>query len=231
VKTDAIDLEAITELVLTGQGTPVTERAEVIGELTAWVRHRSRRVEARSALKNQLLGQLDRAFPGLTIALPDVLGTKVGRMVAEHFADPARLASLGESRFIRFAATRGKRRMAARLVATAREASPTRDADAARQIVANDLQMLGALDQQVTDAEVHLSALPPRNTVRGPDQRAWLGLSPRERLRRRGRRPRAVARPAADLPGVGLSPMQYESAGKASMVQSAGKAASSCVAP
>jgi hypothetical protein len=107
VKTDAIDLEAITELVLTGQATPVTERAEVIGELTAWVRHRSRRVEARSALKNQLLGQLDRAFPGLTIALPDVLGTKVGRMVAEHFADPARLASLGESRFIRFAATRG----------------------------------------------------------------------------------------------------------------------------
>jgi transposase len=64
VKTDAIDLEAITELVLTGQGTPVTERAEVIGELTAWVRHRSRRVEARSALKNQCWASWTVPFPG-----------------------------------------------------------------------------------------------------------------------------------------------------------------------
>jgi transposase len=107
VKTDAIDLEAITELVLAGQGNPVTDRAVVLGEQAAWVRHRSRRIEARTALKNQLLGQLDRAFPGLTAALPDVLATKVGRLVAEHFTEPARLAALGESRFIRFAATRG----------------------------------------------------------------------------------------------------------------------------
>ena len=107
VKTDAIDLEAITELVLAGQGVPVTARAEVLGQLAGWVAHRSRRVEARTALKNQLLGQLDRAFPGLTLALPDVLATKVGRLVAEHFTDPARLASLGEARFVQFAAHRG----------------------------------------------------------------------------------------------------------------------------
>ena len=39
--------------------------------------------------------------------MPDVLSTKVGRLVAEHFADPTRLASFGKTRFIRFAATRG----------------------------------------------------------------------------------------------------------------------------
>ncbi|MFZ5846712.1 MAG: IS110 family transposase [Actinomycetota bacterium] len=217
VKTDAIDLEAITELVLAGQGTPVTERAEVIGELAGWARHRLRRVETRSALKNQLLGQLDRAFPGLTLALPDVLATKVGRLVAEHFTDPGRLASLGETRFIRFAATRGltvKREVAARLVSAAREALPTRDADVARQIVANDLQMHGVLDHQITDAENHLGALLPRTpfavlttvpgwaTVRASAYGAAVGDP------QRWPGPRQIYRSS------GRSPMQYESAGK-----------------
>jgi transposase len=35
VKTDALDLEAITELVLAGRGIPVTAREVVIGELAA----------------------------------------------------------------------------------------------------------------------------------------------------------------------------------------------------
>ena len=76
VKTDAIDLEAITELVLAGHGVPVTPRAAAVTELTGWAMHRDRRVQARTATKNQLLGQLDRCFPGLSLVLPDVLGTK-----------------------------------------------------------------------------------------------------------------------------------------------------------
>jgi transposase len=76
VKTDVIDLEAITDLMLAGRGQVITDREVRIGELAAWATHRSRRVASRTATKNQLLGQLDRAFPGLTRALPDVLGTK-----------------------------------------------------------------------------------------------------------------------------------------------------------
>jgi transposase len=217
VKTDAIDLEAITELVLAGHGTPVTERAAVIGELAGWVGHRSRRVAARRAVKNQLLGQLDRAFPGLTLALPDVLSTKVGRLVAEHFTDPTRLASLGETRFVRFAANRGlivQRRVAAKLVAAAGDALPTRDAVVARAMVANDLQMLTVLDRQVTQAEEQLSVLLPQTpfavlttvpgwaTVRGSAYGAAVGDP------RRWPGPRQIYRAA------GLSPMQYESAGR-----------------
>ena len=78
VKTDGIDLEAITELMLAGRGRVIGEREVLIGELAAWAQHRSRRVATRTATKNQLLAQLDRAFPGLTLALPDVLGTKIG---------------------------------------------------------------------------------------------------------------------------------------------------------
>jgi transposase len=107
VKTDAIDLEAITELLLVGRGYRVGVPAVAVAELAGWVAHRHRRVLARTATKNQLLGQLDRCFPGLTLALPDVLGTKVGRLVATHFSDPHRLAALGATRFIRFAAARG----------------------------------------------------------------------------------------------------------------------------
>jgi transposase len=217
VKTDAIDLEAITELVLAGQGAPVNERAEVLGELAAWVGHRSRRVQARTALKNQLLGQLDRAFPGLTLALPDVLATKVGRLVAEHFTDPARLASLGEARFIRFAATRGlivQRRVAERLVGAARDALVTRDAVVAREIVANDLRLLTVLDQQVAQAEDHLGLLLPSTPF------ATLTTVPGWATIRASRYGAAIGDPGR-WPGPrqiyrasGLSPMQYESAGK-----------------
>lgn len=217
VKTDAIDLEAITELVLAGHGSIVNERAAAIGELTAWVGHRARRVAARTAVKNQLLGQLDRAFPGLTLALPDVLSTKVGRLVAEHFADPTRLASLGEARFIRFAATRGlivQRRVAARVIAAARDALPTRDAAVARDVVAADLQMLAVLDQQVADAEEHLVVLLPSSPF------AVLTSVPGWALVRASAYGAAVGDPNR-WPGSrqiyrasGLSPMQYESAGK-----------------
>ena len=75
IKTDALDLEAITKLLLAGRGVVVGEPLAVITELTAWAGHRHRRVAARVATKNQLLAQLDRCFPGLTLALPNVLNT------------------------------------------------------------------------------------------------------------------------------------------------------------
>ena len=64
IKTDAIDLEAITELVLAGHGVPVTARAAAVTELTGWAMQRGRRVQTRSATKNQLLRSWTAAFPG-----------------------------------------------------------------------------------------------------------------------------------------------------------------------
>ena len=151
VKTDAIDLEAITELVLAGHGVPVTARSARVIELAAWAMHRSRRVQTRTATKNQLLAQLDRCFPGLALALPDVLGTQVGRLVAAEFADPHRLAALGVTRFVRFAANRGlrvRRSAAERLVAAARTTLPAPAAVVARQVLADDQALLANLDAQ-----------------------------------------------------------------------------------
>lgn len=204
VKTDAIDLEAITELLLAGRGEPVTDRQQVLGELAAWAAHRSRRVAARTATKNQLLGQLDRAFPGLSLALPDVLGTKAGRLVAEHFADPARLAALGPARLVRFAAARDlqlRRPLAQRLVAAARDALPTRDAAVARQVLAGDLLLLAELDRQIDAAEAETRAAAAGQPVPDPDHGARLGLRAGRQLRRRPRRPGPLARTRAGLPG------------------------------
>lgn len=217
VKTDVIDLEAITELVLAGYGRPVTDRDVVIGEVSAWALHRSRRVATRSATKNQLLGQLDRAFPGLTLALPDVLATRIGRLVAAEFSDPARLAALGVNRLIRFAATRDlqlRRPVAERVVSAARDALPTRDAVIARRILVTDLVLLADLDDQIHAAETALGSLLPRSpyatltsvpgwgVVRVSNYAAALGDP------QRWPGPRQIYRAS------GLSPMQYESAHK-----------------
>lgn len=217
LKTDAIDLEAITELVLAGRGILITPRDLVIGELGAWAGHRSRRVWTRTATKNQLLGQLDRCFPGLTLVLPDVLGTKVGRLVAAEFTNPGRLASLGVSRFIRFAATRGlrvRRPVAERLVGAARDALVTTDAAVARQVLTADLALLAGLDGQVAEAEQQISRLLPLTPF------ATLTTTPGWGVVRAGNYGAALGDPGR-WPGFrqiyrasGLSPMQYESAGK-----------------
>jgi transposase len=164
VKTDRVDLAAIADLLLAGRGLPISVAGAALVELAAWVAHRSRRVQVRTATKNQLLGQLDRAFPGLTLAVSDVLGSKVGRLIAAQFADPARLAHLGVDRFRDFAARRDvrvNRRVAERLVAAARAALPTAEADVARQVLAADLALLADLDAQISAAEARIAALLP----------------------------------------------------------------------
>jgi transposase len=217
IKTDAIDLLAMTELLLAGRGLPVRNHSLVLLELTAWSAHRTGRVELRTATKNQLLGQLDRTFPGLTLALPDVLSTKVGRLVAAEFADPTRLAAMGVTRFIRFGATRGlqiRKPTADKLVQAARDALPTADAAVARQVLAADLALLADLDAQIEHATAQLARLVPQSpfaplltvpgwaAVRVGNYGGALGDPTRFD------NPRQVYRTA------GLNPIQYESAGK-----------------
>jgi transposase len=217
VKTDAIDLEAITELLLAGRGIPVPPAAGVLNELRAWAAHRTRRVAARTATKNQLLGQLDRCFPGLTLALPDVLGTKIGRLVAREFTDPARLAALGPGRLIRFAAARNlrlRRPLAEQLVAAARAALPTPEAAVARRVLVADLALLMDLETQIGAAEAELARLLPASPF------ATLTSGPGWGVVRAANYGAALGNPAR-WPGAGqiyraagLSPAQYESVGR-----------------
>ena len=138
-------------------------------------------------------------------------------MVAEHFADPARLTGLGETRFIRFAAARNLRvhqPVAERLLVAARDALPCPDAAVARQVLATDLVLLAQLDEQVTHAEAALADLLPSSPF------ATLTSVPGWAVVRASNYAAAVGDPHR-WPGYrqlyrasGLSPMQYESAGK-----------------
>lgn len=217
VKTDGIDLEAITELLLAGRGRVVTEREVLIGEITAWAQHRSRRVAARTATKNQLLAQLDRAFPGVTVALPDVLGTKIGRLVAAEFTDPARLTALGVNRLIRFAAARDvqlRRPVAERLIAAAKDALPTRDAMVARRVLASDVALLTDLDTGIDDAEAELARLLPLSPFRSLTSVPGWGVVRVSNYAAALGDPKRWPGSKQIYRASGLSPMQYESAHK-----------------
>jgi transposase len=144
----------------------VRPRAGAVTELTGWAMQRGRRVLTRTATKNQLLAQLDRCFPGLAMVLPDVLGTKVGRLVAAEFADPHRLAALGVTRFAANRGLRVRRSAAERQVAAARAALPSPQAQVARQLLADDLVLLACLDAQIVVAEAKLAQLLPDTQAR-----------------------------------------------------------------
>lgn len=93
-----------------------------------------------------------------------MLGSKVGRLIAADFADPARLTRLGEERFRAYAARRDlrvRRATATRLVAAAREALPTPGAAVARDVLAADLALLTDLDAQIAVAEDRIATLLP----------------------------------------------------------------------
>ena len=195
----------------------IGERDLVIGEMAAWAQHRMRRVTTRTATENQLLSRLDRAFPGLTLALPDVVGTRIGRLIAAEFTDPTRLTALGVNRLIRFAAVRDvqlRRPVAERLVAAAKDALPTRDAVVARRVLATDVCLLADWDSRINDAETELARLLPLSpcgtltsvsgwgVVRASNYAAALGD------------PAQWPGPKQIYRASGLSPMQYESAGR-----------------
>jgi len=216
-KTDPIDLIAIADLLLAGRGYEVAAGDEPLVELCAWVAHRRRRVHVRSGLKNQLLGQVDRCFPGLAGAVSDVLGTKVGRLVVAEFADPDRLAKLGVGRFRAYAARRDVRvnvTIAERLVAAARQALPLPEAAVARQVLDADLQLLADFDAQVAAADARISALIPATRY------AVLTSGPGWGEVRVGAYGAAVGDPARWAShakiyrAAGLNPAQYESAGR-----------------
>ncbi len=217
VKTDAVDLVAIIDLLLAGRGGPVVAVVDPLVELTAWVAHRHRRVQVRTTTRNQLVGQLDRCFPGLGAVLSSVLDTKVGRLVAADFSDPGRLAALGVTRFRAYAARRDVRvsvAVAERLVAAAKAALPTDQAGVARQVLAADLALLGDLDAQIADVDARLAALVPVTDYQVLTSVPGWGVL------------RAAAYAAAVAPldrwpsarqiyrAAGLTPTVYESAGR-----------------
>lgn len=218
IKTDQVDLAAMFDLLVAGRGLVVAARSDALAQLQAWTAMRHRRITAVIAVKNQLLGQMDRAFPGASRCVAgSLLDTKVGRLVIAEFTDPVRLARLGVERFRRFAAAREvlvSRKVAERFVTAARAALPLDGAATARQLLAADLELLQRLEDHADEAEDRIAQLLPATPF------AVLTTTPGWATVRAGRYGAALGEPARwptarqVYRASGLTPKTYESAGK-----------------
>ena len=84
--------------------------------------------------------------------MPDALGTKIGRLVAAEFTDPARLSALGVNRLIRFAAARD---MQLRRPIAEGPLTAARDAVVARRVLATNMELLADLNTQIAAPNVN----------------------------------------------------------------------------
>ncbi|MDH4137831.1 MAG: IS110 family transposase [Anaerolineae bacterium] len=66
-KDDEIDVAAVGDLLRRGEGTPFQPVSGIYLEMQHLSRVRLSRVKIQTALKNQIIGHLDRLFPGLVI--------------------------------------------------------------------------------------------------------------------------------------------------------------------
>jgi len=221
LKTDARDLGAMAELLTRGAGRPPEQRNEALWAQVAWTAHRRRKVKARSALTNQVLGQLDLIFPGLQACFTTgVLTTRAGRVIVRDLVEPARVKRLGEEGLRRFVARRGvkmTRPKAAAVVAAARNALslPDEALVATRAVFNADIVLLDYLDTMIDEADRQLqgvlgdtpaailTSLPGISVIRASNYGAEIGD------------PWRFASAESAYRFSGLVPTSYESARKA----------------
>jgi transposase len=219
LKSDARDLAAMAELLVRGWGRPPAARTGPLAAQAAWAAHRQRKVAARIALANQVVGQLDLVFPGLGRCFEDVLEARGGRVIVSHICDPDRIRRQGVEGLRRFVARRGvtlKRSKAAQVVEAARVALrlPAEERQTLGRLLAADLSLLDAVEAQIAAAEAALADILPHTpagilltlpgvaVVRASNYGAAIGD------------PERFPNAAAVYRASGLVPALYESAGR-----------------
>jgi transposase len=219
IKTDLRDCAAIVDLVISGMGWSPQQRDAAMTAQLAWVTLRSRRVKARTALGNQLLGTLDLVFPGLDGCFDTLLATRIGAVLLHHLFDPDRMLDLGAPGLQAFAAEHGVRLTAVKatqLVRAAEQALRLPAAERACQaaVLATDVALLDALNGDIAHAEAQLAAVLPQtpaavllslpgvSTVRASSYGAALGD------------PRRFASADVAYRIAGMHPSTYDSAGR-----------------
>jgi transposase len=219
LKSDARDLGAMAELMVRGAGRQPALRTDALATQAAWVAHRRRKVTARVALANQVIGELDLVFPGLDDCFKDVLRAKGGRIIVSEISDPDRIRRQGVEGLRRFVARRGialSTPKATEVVEAARVALrlPAAERAALGRVLSADLSLLAALEAEIVAAEGALGevladtpagilqSLPGIAVVRASHYGAGIGD------------PTRFPNAAAAYRAAGLVPALYESAGR-----------------
>lgn len=219
LKSDARDLGAMAELMVRGAGRQPALRTDALATQAAWVAHRRRKVHARVALANQVIGELDLVFPGLDACFKDLLVAKAGRVIVADICDPDRIRRLGVEGLRRFVARRGvalSTPKATEVVDAARVALrlPAGERAALGRVLGADVVLLSALEAEMVAAEAALAevladtpagilqSLPGVAVVRASNYGAGIGD------------PARFPSAAAAYRAAGLVPTLYESAGR-----------------
>lgn len=219
LKSDARDLGAMAELMIRGAGRGPAVHTGPLAVQAAWVAHRRRKVQARVALLNQVVGQLDLVFPGLDGCFYDLLGSRAGRVIVTDICDPDRIRRLGVEGLRRYVGNRGVtlgRAKATQVMEAARVALrlPEAERRVLGRVLAADLSLLKALDAEIRAAEEELALVLPQTpagvlttlpgvaVVRASNYGAGIGD------------PHRFPNAAAAYRAAGLVPTMYESAGR-----------------
>jgi transposase len=167
LKSDAIDLAAMAELLIRGKGRRSSSGGGPIAMQSALTSHRARKVKVRSALKNQIQANLDLVFPGLSGCFGTILRTKVGRVLLDEALTPERVRRLGTERLRRFCLNRGVilRRVKAQQIVDAAHvafALPEAISQVHARLLAADVSLLQRLDSEICWAEAELAEILPQ---------------------------------------------------------------------
>jgi transposase len=173
-KTDDIDLGAIGDLVLRNKCFPYQPLEGDHLSLQHWVRFREAKVKMRTALRNQIIGHLDRIFPGLArpnyrpewggppMLFANLWACKTAQHLIRLCPDPRRLAAMEEANLRELFHTHNWRMgpaMARRIIQFARQVLlPDAEVIATRlPLLQADLDLLRAVDQAVAEADKQIA--------------------------------------------------------------------------
>jgi transposase len=178
-KTDEEDAAAIGDLLCRGEGTPYRPIKDVYLEMQHIDRVRVAKLRMRSALKNQIIGHLDRIFPGMIITHkearkrhPPLFTTPFWAcQMAQHLVrvcpDPRRLSQMTLQELSDAFHARGYRMgpyWAAKIIAFAQQTlHPDPEVIAVRNpLLQRDLTLLEQIEGCIAALEDHLLALLPQ---------------------------------------------------------------------
>ena len=172
VKTDEIDLKAISEAMLLGKGREVIKEDDVYRELKLLTRFRRAKCHARTALKNQMLRDLDCIWAGLNRDCKSSDGlftnlweSKIARGLMKSGLSPVQMAQMSPQEVIRLIKAQNVKGIgpdwARKIIKHAAGVLPCDEtiANIHLQVMKTNLKLLEDLDDLINDLDRKTSIL------------------------------------------------------------------------
>lgn len=166
VKTDEIDLKAIGQAMLLGKGREIKEEADVYKELKILTRFRRAKNQARAILKNQMLRDLDRIWPGLlkecrgkTGLFTNLWESKIARALLKLNLLPQQIAAMPSAKLLALLKNQPVKGIgshwANKIIKHATNVLPCngKEAEIHQQVTQNNLKLLDSLDNLIEELD------------------------------------------------------------------------------